>query len=116
MPSRPFSCGLDAALAVVGGKWKLLILFHLAHGARRYGELRRAVGDVTDKVLIQQHKELQPTESSIDSTTGRFRRRSNIPSPNLEPRWRAHWRRSGLGVRAYGRGREDSIEPDGFGR
>jgi DNA-binding HxlR family transcriptional regulator len=46
-------------LAVIGGKWKPLILFHLAHGARRYGELRRAVGGVTDKVLIQQLKELQ---------------------------------------------------------
>jgi DNA-binding HxlR family transcriptional regulator len=45
-------------LAVIGGKWKPLILFHLAHGARRYGELRRAVGGVTDKVLIQQLKEL----------------------------------------------------------
>lgn len=54
-----FTCGLDAALAVIGGKWKPLILFHLAHGARRYGELRRAVGGVTDKMLIQQLKELQ---------------------------------------------------------
>ncbi len=54
-----FTCGLDAALAVVGGKWKPLILFHLAHGTRRYGELRRAVGGVSDKVLSQQLKELQ---------------------------------------------------------
>src|SRR6267378_6759726 len=54
-----FTCGLDAALCVLGGKWKPLILFHLAHGTRRYGELRRAVGGVSDKVLIQQLKELQ---------------------------------------------------------
>jgi DNA-binding HxlR family transcriptional regulator len=53
------SCGLDAALFVLGGKWKPLILFHLAYGTRRYGELRRAVGTVSDKVLIQQLKELQ---------------------------------------------------------
>ncbi|HZZ23845.1 MAG TPA: helix-turn-helix domain-containing protein [Roseiarcus sp.] len=50
---------MDAALFVLGGKWKPLILFHLAHGTRRYGELRRAVGTVSDKVLIQQLKELQ---------------------------------------------------------
>lgn len=59
MSATPFTCGLDAALAVLGGKWKPLILFHLGHGPRRYGELRRAVAGVSDKVLIQQLKELQ---------------------------------------------------------
>jgi DNA-binding HxlR family transcriptional regulator len=57
--SRPFTCGLDAALAVIGGKWKPLVLYHLAKGALRYGELSRAVGAVTHKVLIQQLKELE---------------------------------------------------------
>jgi DNA-binding HxlR family transcriptional regulator len=60
-----FTCGLDAALFVLGGKWKPLILFHLAHGNRRYGELRRAIGSVSDKVLIQQLKELQ-ADGTID--------------------------------------------------
>ena len=59
MKNGAFTCGLDAALFVLGGKWKPLILFHLAHGTRRYGELRRAIGSVSDKVLIQQLKELQ---------------------------------------------------------
>lgn len=59
MDKPAFTCGLDAALCVLGGKWKPLILYHLAHGTRRYGELRRAVGGVSDKVLIQQLKELQ---------------------------------------------------------
>src|ERR1700674_5333349 len=59
------TCGLDAALAVIGGKWKPLIRFHLAHGTRRYGELRRAVGGVSDKMLIQQLKELH-TDRVID--------------------------------------------------
>src|SRR3984885_7830360 len=59
MTKDTFTCGLDAALFVLGGKWKPLILFHLAHGTRRYGELRRAVGSVSDKVLVQQLKELQ---------------------------------------------------------
>jgi DNA-binding HxlR family transcriptional regulator len=62
MSTIPFTCGLDAALAVLGGKWKPLVLFHLAHGVHRYGELRRAVGSVSDKVLIQQLKELQMDE------------------------------------------------------
>jgi DNA-binding HxlR family transcriptional regulator len=53
-----FSCGLDVALSVIGGKWKPLILFHLAHGTRRYGELKRAVRGISDKMLIRQLKEL----------------------------------------------------------
>ena len=57
--ARPFTCGLDAALAVIGGKWKPLVLYHLAKGTLRYGELRRAVGSVTHKVLIEQLKELE---------------------------------------------------------
>ena len=54
-----FSCGLDAALAVIGGKWKPLILFHLNGGPRRFGELRRLVAGISEKVLIQQLRELE---------------------------------------------------------
>lgn len=57
--TNAFTCGLDAALAVIGGKWKPLILFHLAHDTRRYGDLKRAVNGVSDKMLIQHLKELQ---------------------------------------------------------
>jgi DNA-binding HxlR family transcriptional regulator len=59
MTTPGFICGLDAALAVIGGKWKPLILFHLSREARRYGDLRRAIGNVSDKMLIQQLKELE---------------------------------------------------------
>ena len=52
-------CGLDVALAVVGGKWKLLILYYLAHSPRRFGNLRRLVAGISEKVLIQQLRELQ---------------------------------------------------------
>lgn len=56
--TSPFTCGLDAVLFVMSGKWKPLIVHHLKHGTLRYGELRRAVGKVSDKVLAQQLKEL----------------------------------------------------------
>ncbi len=56
---RDFSCGLDVALAVIGGKWKPLILFHLGAGARRFGELRRMVAGISEKMLIQQLKEME---------------------------------------------------------
>ncbi|GAA2414342.1 helix-turn-helix domain-containing protein [Streptomyces glaucosporus] len=55
----PFSCGLDAAVAVVGGKWKPLILWELHDGARRFGELRRSLRGISEKMLIQQLRELE---------------------------------------------------------
>ncbi|WP_374471209.1 winged helix-turn-helix transcriptional regulator [Phenylobacterium sp.] len=60
-PKLPgFTCGLDATLRVISGKWKPLILYFLAQGGRtRYGDLRRAVRDASDKMLIQQLKELE---------------------------------------------------------
>ncbi len=60
-PTLPgFTCGLDATLRVIAGKWKPLILYFVAQdGPTRYGELRRAVRDVSDKMLIQQLKELE---------------------------------------------------------
>src|SRR6187551_4014550 len=60
-PTLPgFTCGLDATLRVVAGKWKPLILYFLAQdGPTRYGELRRSIRDVSDKMLIQQLKELE---------------------------------------------------------
>lgn len=60
-PTLPgFTCGLDATLRVISGKWKPLILYFLAQdGPTRYGALRRAIRDVSDKMLIQQLKELE---------------------------------------------------------
>lgn len=48
------------SLAVWTPPWlSSVALFHLAHGVRHYGQLRRAVGSVSDKMIIQQLKELQ---------------------------------------------------------
>ncbi len=57
--SPAFTCGLDATLKIISGKWKPLILYFLLRGPTRYGELKRAVRDVSDKVLIQHLKELE---------------------------------------------------------
>ena len=48
------ACGLDAALAVMGGKWKPLILYYLKSRPKRFGDLKRLVVGVSEKVLIQQ--------------------------------------------------------------
>lgn len=58
MSVRDPECGLDVALAVMGGKWKPLILYHLRAGPKRFGDLRRSVSGVSEKVLIQHLREL----------------------------------------------------------
>lgn len=52
-------CPIEGAMAVIGGKWKLVILWHLLEGTRRYGELKRAMPEVSEKMLIQQLRELE---------------------------------------------------------
>ncbi|CAM5422811.1 hypothetical protein SALBM135S_08866 [Streptomyces alboniger] len=57
---EPYACGLDAAVDVVGGKWKPMILWALhAGGTLRFGELRRHIPGVSEKMLIQQLRELE---------------------------------------------------------
>lgn len=58
MTETNFQCGLEAVLEILGGKWKPLILFHLASGAKRTGQLRRLVTNVSEKMLIQHLKEM----------------------------------------------------------
>jgi DNA-binding HxlR family transcriptional regulator len=59
MRQRTYFCGLDAALDVMGGKWKGLILWALRSEARRFGELRGAVQGISEKMLIQHLKEME---------------------------------------------------------
>jgi DNA-binding HxlR family transcriptional regulator len=56
----PYFCGIDAAMDVVSGKWKSLILWELhEYGTRRFAELRRGLPGVTEKMLIQHLRELE---------------------------------------------------------
>ena len=59
MRNPPYICALDAAMDVIGGKWKALILWALDERIHRYGELRRALPGITEKVLTQQLRELE---------------------------------------------------------
>ena len=59
MRGQANGCGLEAALAVVGGKWKAIVLWRLWGGPRRFGELRRLVTGISEKMLIQQLRELE---------------------------------------------------------
>lgn len=53
-------CPLEHTMHLISGKWKLIILWHLSeHEMLRYGEMKRALGAITDKMLSQQLKELE---------------------------------------------------------
>ncbi|MEL3973325.1 helix-turn-helix domain-containing protein [Rossellomorea oryzaecorticis] len=53
-------CSIEYTLNKVGGKWKLVILWHLAYdGKQRYNEMRRLLPGITHKMLSQQLKELE---------------------------------------------------------
>ena len=59
MRKQAYGCGLEAALAVVGGKWKPIVLWQLAPEPRRFGALRRLVTGISEKMLIQQLREME---------------------------------------------------------
>jgi DNA-binding HxlR family transcriptional regulator len=56
---QPYTCGLVPALEVIGGKWKALILWEMNTGPRRFGELKRRVVGISEKMLIQALRELE---------------------------------------------------------
>lgn len=62
MTGKTFTCGLDAAIAVMGGKWKALILWELGQRTMRFGELRRAVPGISERMLILQLREMQASD------------------------------------------------------
>ena len=56
---RNLICPVPTALNVLGGKCKLLILSYLLEESRRYGELRRLMPEITEKMLIQELRDLE---------------------------------------------------------
>ncbi|MBI1919568.1 MAG: helix-turn-helix transcriptional regulator [Geobacter sp.] len=56
---KEYKCGIDVTLAVVGGKWKASIIWHLAQETMRFSDLQRQFSDTTRKMLTQQLRELE---------------------------------------------------------
>lgn len=52
-------CPVETGLELIGGRWKARILWKLYNGTLRFGELRRGLPGITEKMLAQQLKELE---------------------------------------------------------
>ena len=53
------ACPVETTLTLISSKWKVLIVRDLLAGTKRFGELRRSVGNVSQKVLTAQLREME---------------------------------------------------------
>lgn len=53
------ACPVETTLMLIGDKWKVLILRDLMPGARRFGELKKSLGHVSQKVLTAQLRDME---------------------------------------------------------
>ena len=56
---KEYSCALILTNDLIGGKWKLRILWHIVHGDNRFSLLSKAIPDISQKVLTAQLKEME---------------------------------------------------------
>lgn len=53
------ACPVETTLTLIGDKWKVLILRDLLPGTKRFGELKRSIGSVSQKVLTAQLRDME---------------------------------------------------------
>ena len=53
------ACPVETTLTLISSKWKVLIVRDLLAGTKRFGELQRSVGNVSQKVLTAQLREME---------------------------------------------------------
>ncbi|WP_066186511.1 MULTISPECIES: winged helix-turn-helix transcriptional regulator [Gracilibacillus] len=57
---KTYNCEKELTLSVIGGKWKMLILWHLGkEGTKRFGELKSLMPRITQRMLVNQLRELE---------------------------------------------------------
>jgi DNA-binding HxlR family transcriptional regulator len=53
------ACPVETTLLLIGDKWKVLILRDLIEGTKRFGELRKSIGSISQKMLTQQLRDME---------------------------------------------------------
>lgn len=56
---KKYNCPMELTMDLIGGKWKVLILWHLSTGVHRFNELKKIFPEVTQKMLTQQLRDLE---------------------------------------------------------
>lgn len=56
------ACSVETTLTLIGDKWKVLILRDLIPGTKRFGELKKSIGTVSQKVLTAQLRDMEENE------------------------------------------------------
>ena len=59
IPDDQSECAVEATVAVIGGKWKPILLFHLVAGPKRFSELQRLLPQASDRMLMRSLRELE---------------------------------------------------------
>lgn len=59
MNRKSVHCPVETTLAVIHGRWKVLVIHHLLEGVKRFGELHRVLAGISHRTLTQQLRELE---------------------------------------------------------
>jgi len=103
---QSLECPVNAAIEIIAGKWKPSILCELRNGARRFGDLKRDIPGISDKVLSTHLRELEADgivsrrqfyEGAVLATEYAFTEygRSLIPALDALAKWGLEHRRLG---------------------
>lgn len=59
MNHKTYHCAMDITMNYIGGKWKTVVLWYLRNNTLRFGELKKQIPDITEKMLSIQLKQLE---------------------------------------------------------
>ena len=85
------ACPVETTLSLIGDKWKVLILRDLMPGTKRFGELKKSIGSVSQKVLTAQLRDMEKRGLLSRRYTPRSRPGWSTPSPKQDTASNRSW-------------------------